>query len=76
MILQELAKRITSESKLRDVAVRGLGISSETVEKHLEENPKNYDLTGYRLLWEWVQSQRDIEAAQLKIKKVVEFTNT
>ena len=72
--LFKLSGRFTSKFDLCDVAVRGLGIPGDTVERHIKRNPDDITSAPYDVFRGWVQTQQDHEVASTKINQALEST--
>ena len=59
----ELSKRFTTPLDLRDVAFRGLGIPSTTVDMHIQINQSRICEAAYHLLKDWRSTQPNLKIA-------------
>ena len=68
----ELSKQFTTQLNLRDVAIKGLNISSRTVERHIQNNQNRITEAAYCLFQEWRDSQENLNTAYDKMYQALE----
>ena len=73
--LLELSKQFVTELDLRDVAIRGLGIQGNTVEKHVKDNPSSITSAAYTCFREWLTTQPNITIARENMNRALDKTN-
>ena len=60
----ELSKRFHTESDLRDVAIRGLKIRSNIVDKYIIDNPNSITFAAYLCFRDWLNTQPNVTIAR------------
>ena len=73
--LLELSGQFVSVQDLREVAIKGLDISANRVERHLKGYPSNISTAAFNLMREWRDTQPDGSAAHSKITQALENTD-
>ena len=73
--LWKLSKNFVAESDLRDVALNGLQMSGNTVEKHIKDNQKDITSAAYKCFREWLSTQPNITMARENMNMALDNTN-
>ena len=68
----ELSKQFTTPLDLRDVAFRGLGLPSTTVDMHIQSNQSRICEAAYNLLKDWRSTQPNLRIAYANMVKALE----
>ena len=74
-MLQELFKHIKSKGELRALTITGLGIPTEKVKTHLQDNVSDFETAVFDLLHEWKNTQEDAESAYEGLRKGLDKCN-
>ena len=69
--LLELSKHIVTTSDVRTVGIQGLGMQSNTVDKHISDAQDKATSAAYSMLQEWLAGQKDLEMAWINIKRAL-----
>ena len=72
--LWEFSKHFVAESDLRDVALNGLQMSGNTVEKHIKDNPNEITAAAYSLFNEWLVRQENAAEASINMNRALDAT--
>ena len=67
----ELSTKFTSASDVRQVAITGLGLPEDMVEKHINGNPK-MTTAAYKLFKSWCKTQRNSCVALTEMNKALD----
>ena len=67
----ELSTKFTSASDLRKVAITGLGLPDDMVDKHINDNPKS-TTAAYKLFKSWWKGQQDSAVALIEMNKALD----
>ena len=74
-MIQGLSECISSNVELRALAINGLGLDAEKVQKHLENYPKAITAAAFDLLMEWRNSQNNRQSAYKELYKGLKNSN-
>ena len=69
--LLELSKKFVFPSELREVSLRGLGVSADFVDRHIYDAQNNVSCAAYNLFREWSKSQSDTTIACNKMREAL-----
>ena len=69
--LWELSRKFVYESDLREVALKGLGVSADCVEKHIKNTQNDVTSASYDLFKEWKNRQPDTKSAGHRMKEAL-----
>ena len=70
-----LSGQFTKQQDLRDVAIKGLNISSKTVETHINSNQSRMNDAAYSLFQEWRDTQSSPKTAYTRMREALERVN-
>ena len=74
MILN-LSRKITEKAELRILGIRGLGMKTEQIERHLEDNKGDIASAVFKVLNEWQTTHHDPESAYETLRKCLRKCN-
>ena len=69
--LLELSKEINNLAELREVAIKGLGIKNNKVDRHVNRLPSDISSATFDLLREWRYTQQNSKEAYAKLIKAL-----
>ena len=69
--LWELSRKFVYESDLREVALKGLGVSADCVEKHIKSKQNDITSASYNLFREWFKKLSDTKSAGHTMKEAL-----
>ena len=73
-MLHNLSQKKVNEKDLRDVALKGLGLEGQDVQRHIS-NSKDITEAAYNVLRDWFNTQNSPNVAYTMLTRALEIAN-